>query len=1210
MSGAMVLAPRPDGFDLYTYAQPSVTIEPQGSFTQSIYVSTLSNAACKYLTAVRLSPISPGYKDTPEAVYDAHHYTATVNYASNSNVVFSGAVLPAAYAVTTELPTDAAYRSGEWGFRDLTGNYVAGSASENDPDYRFYPPGFYTDSTGLPIILYDPYHIPADNKLVTVLTAELDRTKLSGGCLTIYGPWARSELHKFDVFCANSKYGSVWVDANPPALAMSATISSALIQSGGVTVKTLNPLAINGLGSVVYTQPPHLNYTDGVKKHTACGDNSFLVSGSRYFHTVGHLSGSSAVKVYDESNIDYPSFLFSRDGSYTHLWSSAGLGSTVTSTVAGAEVSAITHVATPYYPMNGQPRLPFVFSCPNKGVEGDLFMVNWPRPSRALVDARAVSASGLHLYSTYPFTPRVFTTESSGGIVNPYKDIYYSRTLSCCFDHTYLDGTFSAIASVTYTSSGSGSGGGVSGAYLEYTAKINRCTEGGIICGNIPRTATRTYSTYTYAENPDGSVKTKKGTVVTGEHTEWTECPTPKVTEGSWDIDYRVTGGDPPPSEGQELCDPPYHSGGATPPGTTGDCEVGQIGNCTITRPCLILSFTAPGIHFAYADAFLPSTGAKVTIPYQYNWNEPCDWVDTEGEWHKAMYTGTIDLSITGQLSGGEKITHSGAETSGGRISEITINKRLSQGVLYLSATYNDSTVRAQAVFPGPVNLNHTWHNLLAVSPDCKEVSYVEASINATYTGVSPDDPGGGIREVDITSSQYFYINCGTEVNVSSGGLIYNTPDNIFTLEAAYTTFPSLYSGFKGGYIEGASGAAQVYVYENLKSSKASLGSGYYYSAHRDSGGYATSTGGNLYTDSRVVSNYLSDDMSTANGGKVITANIQRDVVALSSGGVWDNIPANMPTGAAVAAAPIAKDGEIWTGELHPAAPGYSAFSEAGYYRDGFGSVHYIGQRGRYVGESQTYSSKVLDDLGWHDASTPPDVPYNPAINNNGWSPKFFTIYPPLFRSSWPYTSENCDHRLGIYGAFAPTSLFQYSGGSMSYISGAELINCSGAAVGLHNSLSMGANVWSNDSGWYGSGRAELIIVPGYYEGYGPIISGGTAVSYCSAWVYCGYEYSATGGASISTATSVWSSGYFTAQQLGSIMAIYSSGASILNGYSASASSAGKKISGDYNTFVQGMFVNTPGSREFYGDYHVTYSSASLVDSGAVIFLYNSGTDN
>ena len=861
------------GFYIWSYEEPTVTIEPSGHFYG--YFDNWGPSRWR----VAFHPESSYGHSRPEDVYNECHYTATVSLGSGASCKFSGSLFPGV-ASTGYLYYSTTYPISNT-LSDFAGNPVSGTPSPDDSAYKFYPAGLYVEGH-VPCLVVEPTCVLKSGGLVTVLTNKLDGSALSRGCLTINGPWSMPVTDDALPVCMNSRYGDSWTGTDPfgaSNLVGTATVSNGVvIRHTGYGTRTLRPLALDGLGSVVYTQPPHLNYTDGSKIHAAYGDNSFVVSGSRYFHTIGYLSGAPLVTVYDESNVDYPSFLFYRHGGYTHMWSSAGVGSVVMSTVPAAEVTAITHTAIPYYPLNGIPHMPFVFSCPGHryaGAELDTYFAEMSA-AHVLVDASAASASGLKLDAVYPFTPRVFTSASSGGgIVNPYKYVYYDRSLNCVHD------------------------------------------------------------------------------------------------EEDFDISYHV------------------------------------------------------------------------------------------------------------------------------------------------------STV---------------------VSSDSHRSRF------------------------------YFYLESSYH-SINSGGLLYTTPDNTFTLEDVYASFPHCYSGFRGGYVDGASGAIQVSIVGNDK-----------WSSRYCSSRYDGITNARLYSSMRITSTYLSDDVRS------VRADIQRDIAVLSSGGVWENIPtapSEWPTCAAVTTVPITKDAEIWGGRLVPANIRANAF-------------HYIGSEGKRSGGSVHVVDKHLDSDGWHDNS-PPDSPYKPVLVGG------VTLPASIFHG---YTS---------LPQIFPASMLP-NGGVVHLISGSAPENRSltnyyiSCATNIH--YAAGSNY--SDGYQYGSHYSSAVIASGSGETHLYVghtsrysidnmhLSGGSLFIWCIGEFVFSYDIYVGGSQSPIPEFSSSISGYYTPQQLNNLVTRYSSCAGILKSAFTAASQTIRSLEEAYSTFKENNLGTNPHHTGFdCGGYARKYT-ADLIDSGACVFLYQS----
>lgn len=369
--------------------------------------------------------------------------------------------------VDIESGTNATYPSGAYWYTE-PGVY-----------YEHSPTAWYVD----PIVVDNNEETREDRPVICV-----GCVRHRGSALVFHGPWQPTDL-----VAVSSRYHPVWLTGNANEYTQSyptTPVSGAVVRNHGAywggtvcgSAVRANTQRINSSGATVtYTQPPHNNWGDFVVN----GDNRYVVSGSRYFHTCGtYTSSSYTTPAYDESNTNVPAILYQapptgQSPADDNRWRLFSAGSTYR--LSSGAVQSVDCVAIPYYPLAGIPHLPAVIS---NGAIADYSLSNYTNFVSAR-DPRVVVASGGAAYfqQRWSFTPRVFTDSTRA--TNPYAHAEVQHEI--VYDSSdVVRRITSNKQNSNYSSSSQGSGGElvITGgqASFDYTDS----TWGGVVYQNQP----------------------------------------------------------------------------------------------------------------------------------------------------------------------------------------------------------------------------------------------------------------------------------------------------------------------------------------------------------------------------------------------------------------------------------------------------------------------------------------------------------------------------------------------------------------------------------------------------------------------------------------------------------------------------------------------------------------------------------------------------
>lgn len=348
---------------------------------------------------------------------------------------------------------------------DASDKVVKGTSGIGKDEYWITTPGVYyfltTPNGGIltPIII-DNDECPRTGRLMMCVTAVAEPPN---PVITFYGPWSINEVV--------SKYLPLTLAESTPGHwenGYDYLQSGATVWAGNIAGESVQaPMA--QLSGAVYTQPPHNNWG----AYVVTGDNVYVVSGTRWFHTCGVFSsGAVNTVLYDESNTNTPTLLYQvQDGGW-RLYS-AGSGYSVDSSA----VQRVTCAAIPYYPLAGMPHLPFIL---NGAPAADITVTDGPYSNFVDETANGVvigyGSGASYINQRWSFTPRTFDDAHPSG--NPYRfaSVSYSGIFSSATSTEHLYSSRFAMSSYTSVHHSGDITYRITGGTVTYDGKVEEGT--------------------------------------------------------------------------------------------------------------------------------------------------------------------------------------------------------------------------------------------------------------------------------------------------------------------------------------------------------------------------------------------------------------------------------------------------------------------------------------------------------------------------------------------------------------------------------------------------------------------------------------------------------------------------------------------------------------------------------------------------------------
>ena len=1108
-SNAFVVTPLSYGFVVYSYKEPTIAVTPNvtgvtltSQATATALVDQHSPAAYTYRTVVSVSipNITGADLEDPSNTVDLYRYTAEITIA-NSNYSFQGLrdVLDA-FRISA---VDSNIESALYKPAMLTsgGQLVPTIQAGNEQNYYFYTqPGLYYSSGGnaggnAVVNLQPPYMQATHSRLAMVVANSL--TSEHAGGVVFKGPWYLSghSVHE-PVFCVTSTNNG-WVGENGVATLNGATLF------GGMQ---LTPKQI-WAASVTYTQPPHVNYTSGGVTYHVHGDNALVVGGNRLFHTVGKLI-DGGIKVYDESDKDYPSFLYKQGSNYVNIWSDGnGIGSTI---ISGAQVTSVTHVAFPYIPLNGMPHVPFVFSCGEDdaiGV-GDVTLDDGANRYTIFNDR---DKRGVRLWSKYSYTPQVYydPDDDLDEVQNPYRYIAYSGAfiissgalLESSHRYSYHSNTSNRTELPNKEQEI---------IDIDCTKKLKRYTEGGAtVCEGIPSDITITESTYRY-KTVDGGVTVDSGAVITGKRVEWLQCPQPVYVSATYSFRFPkeafcdgAMSEDPYTGNSSWVPDPVDNTAHGTWTGVGMQCD-GQPYTITYTgahpgRTAVLYDACNQkrwAVDLYASHTFLPLDGSPATavtyIVAPYDESDPS----------KGNYS--TRTTLTARLSGGESRVTPGTTTPLAQdISEIALTyTAISGGDIEITATYRASTTTAVGAYPGPVTLVHTWDD--PKDPNNCDKSG-QASIDVTIQAKT-------IQAYESIDSQTKLTYSGGFITSSFYRQAYDIPDTSIELEAANPVFPSLYSGYRGVYVGGLDGTADYGFYRN--SDNREVWSQHLFSHHASSGAVVGHSN-NIYSRSYISGGKLSEDLA-GSPPPTFNATISGGVVTPDDPSIWDTGAFDTPVAAVVNTRPIGTEKDLWAANVSGGIIKFPDYSGNG------GLINY-------------HSAHIYSRV--YESTTAQGVITDTTINNDDPYHEGSPINPGFTGSNLPYPAGHSKNPISAVPMSAMSGAYynamtQHSG-AQCFVGGPETLSSFRMEVSAWKETITDISYWAgahtpifltqDTTRLFAGGTVTLNVSRNDFT-RNPIISGGDIAPLYTVSAY--YKYSSGAATPLTTHTDATSGAY------------------------------------------------------------------------------------
>lgn len=759
------------GSAVAAYSEPWVNITYSGA---ALYSPDNANKLGKYVATVTIGNASTTYSGGVLCYNLARGWGLSPNTFIST---YNGNRID-----TTEFPGP----NGNW----LTSNGGAITGTEtvlpSEADQSIFPAGVYYDMTNSTML-----HVSAPNNQLTngALMMLVNNPVNPGEGVVFNGPWYYQNTSKHEQI---------------RKVASDFTVTDG-VWSINLYNNTYTAFATT-YGSITIEEPPHCNWHDTNNLYTLVvnGDNALCVEGSRYFHTLGHLTADPSVAVYDESGVDGNNYLWK--GSSGYILRTAE-GSSIINT---SQVQPITCIAVPYFPLNGMPHAPFVVS--NSG--GTLYPMGDIRTQigvNSLALVGPITAAGrpaVGYGATYfNFNPDVITDSSAVIYRNFYHSSSYSATSKIvssedyyCHFH-YNEENIEQDTSILTVES-----------YWVGTATIGDPTRS---VRGLVKNADSNYEQTTR----DGVVQTSAGNITEHirkwlpNHMEY-EAGVAPVIQGYMPLSTTITA-----NMSIVAAAYPYYW-----TGTQQDQDLDQ--NCVLV-PGPILPYEVDLINpvaplgSTYIDYCIPMLSGGV------NFDDPAHY-ETAAGWPGGGVTlhGETHYPITGDDCSDQEID-ADAYTS------IDIGFSL----------YDEGTQPAPSAMtqpPSEINVTYTITDVASGGGTRKEVTIV-----ATFEG-DPTDPktetgwldagvtligdwtvpptGGGCASTSSGASVEYTVRANqTTTTVShtyqkTSKNEYRTGDGYIhsyggvmtsQLENADTTFPSLYSGYTGVYCGGLDGAYQ-----------------------------------------------------------------------------------------------------------------------------------------------------------------------------------------------------------------------------------------------------------------------------------------------------------------------------------------------------------------------------------------------------------------